>query len=70
MRKLPSGEDNYTSNKKSSSMKKWLIPGLIVLAIVMWVISGYNGIVGLRNQAETAWAKVESSYQRRSDLIG
>ena len=51
-------------------MKKWLFPILIIGAIVLWAISGYNNIVTLRNSAETAWSKVESSYQRRNDLIG
>lgn len=51
-------------------MKKWIVPILIVGVVVLWAISGYNGIVGLRNNAETAWSKVESSYQRRNDLIG
>lgn len=51
-------------------MKKWLVPLIIVGVIVVWAISGYNSIVGLRNNAETAWSKVESSYQRRNDLIG
>lgn len=51
-------------------MKKWLLPLVILGAIAMWVMSSFNGIVGLRNNAETAWAKVESSYQRRNDLIG
>lgn len=51
-------------------MKKWIVPLIIVGVIVVWAISGYNSIVGLRNNAETAWSKVESSYQRRNDLIG
>ena len=51
-------------------MKKWLVPVLIIVAIAMWLVSNFNGIVGLRNNAETAWSKVESSYQRRNDLIG
>lgn len=51
-------------------MKKWLLPLVILGAIAMWVMSSFNGIVGLRNNAETAWSKVESSYQRRNDLIG
>ncbi len=51
-------------------MKKWLVPLAIVLVVAFWAISSYNTIVGLRNNAETAWSKVESSYQRRNDLIG
>jgi len=71
MRKqLPSGEDNYTPNTKKSTMKKWLIPGLLILGLTLWLISGFNSIVSLRNNAETSWSKVESSYQRRNDLIG
>ena len=51
-------------------MKKLLVPILIIAAIAMWAMSKYNGMVTLRNNAETAWSKVESSYQRRGDLIG
>ncbi len=51
-------------------MKKWIVPVLVVLGIVVILGSSYNGMVELRNDAETAWAKVESSYQRRNDLIG
>lgn len=55
-------------------MKKWLIPLIIVAAIGFGV---YNWAVGFNNtaveheaNAKTAWSNVESSYQRRSDLIG
>jgi len=51
-------------------MKKLLVPILIIAAVAMWAMSKYNGMVTLRNNAETAWSKVESSYQRRGDLIG
>ena len=55
-------------------MKKWLIPLIIIAAIVFGV---YNWAVGFNNtaveheaNAKTAWSNVESSYQRRNDLIG
>jgi LemA protein len=55
-------------------MKKWLIP-LIIVAVVGFGI--YNWAVGFNNtaveyeaNAKTAWSNVESSYQRRNDLIG
>lgn len=51
-------------------MKKWLIPAGIIVLIVILIFSSYNGLVGLRADAQTAWSNVESSYQRRSDLIG
>lgn len=50
-------------------MKKWLLPIGIIALIVIIIGSSYNGLVGLRADAETAWSNVESSYQRRSDLI-
>ncbi len=33
-------------------------------------VSSYNGLVNVQADTKTAWAKVESSYQRRNDLIG
>lgn len=55
-------------------MKKWLIP-VIVIAIIAFGV--YNWAVGFNNtaveyeaNAKTAWSNVESSYQRRNDLIG
>jgi LemA protein len=51
-------------------MKKWLIAGGIVLILVIWSASSYNGLVGVEADAKTAWSNVESSYQRRNDLIG
>lgn len=51
-------------------MKKWLLPLGIIAVIVILIFSSYNGMVGLREDAETTWADVQSSYQRRNDLIG
>jgi len=51
-------------------MRKWLIPvGIIVILIIM-AASSYNGLVSVQADAKTAWSNVESSYQRRNDLIG
>lgn len=55
-------------------MKKWLIPVLIILAIVLGLYALtagiYNNAVDKQEEARRAWADVESSYQRRNDLIG
>lgn len=51
-------------------MRKWLIPGIIIAVLVIWSISSYNSLVGLKADSKTAWSNVESSYQRRNDLIG
>lgn len=55
-------------------MKKWLIPLVIVGALVFilgsWYVNTNNTLVDMKGQATKQWANVESSYQRRSDLIG
>ena len=54
-------------------MKKWLIPIiLIVLAVILggWYVRTNNMLVDMKGQATKQWANVESSYQRRNDLIG
>lgn len=55
-------------------MKKWLIPliviAVIALAIFSWAKGFYNTAVKLEEPTKQAWANVESSYQRRNDLIG
>ena len=55
-------------------MKKWLIPLLIIAAIVYgiysWAVGFNNTAVEYEANAKTSWSNVESSYQRRNDLIG
>ena len=54
-------------------MKKWLpliVIGILIFALVRWGISINNTMVDMKGQAEKSWANVESSYQRRNDLIG
>ena len=51
-------------------MKKSTIIVIAVAAIVViWGISGYNGLVSGEETVGNAWANVEASYQRRADLI-
>ncbi|RNC85049.1 MAG: LemA family protein [Winogradskyella sp.] len=51
-------------------MKKWLIPLLLIAAILIWGIRTNNHAVDLDEKVGKSWADVESSYQRRNDLIG
>ncbi|MBQ7634477.1 MAG: LemA family protein [Bacteroidaceae bacterium] len=46
-----------------------LAVGAVVLMLVMWCVSTYNGIVEMEEPVTTAWANVQSQYQRRADLI-
>lgn len=54
-------------------MKKWLIP-LVVIAVIVfaafkWGVGINNEIIEKEGLAKAQWANVESSYQRRADLI-
>lgn len=51
-------------------MKKWLVPAIIAILLIFVAVRGYNSTIGLEENVTEAWANVESSYQRRSDLIG
>ncbi|CAM1342571.1 LemA family protein [Tenacibaculum aestuarii] len=55
-------------------MKKWLVPliviGVLVFGIYSWAKGFYNTAVTYQEDAKTTWSNVESSYQRRNDLIG
>jgi len=55
-------------------MKKWLIPliilGVIAFGLYSWAKGFYNSAIKLEEPTKEAWAKVESSYQRRNDLVG
>ncbi len=46
-----------------------LAVGVIVLGLVGWAVSGYNSLVGQRNQVDKAMAQLDSAYQRRFDLV-
>lgn len=49
-------------------MTLWIIVGIVVL-IGLWLIATYNGLVGGRNQAQTAWSQIDVQLKRRHDLI-
>src|SRR5512132_525521 len=46
--------------------------GIIIVGaifVAMYVRATYNDLVGMQEQAKTAWAQVENQLQRRNDLI-
>ncbi|WP_111309050.1 LemA family protein [Confluentibacter sediminis] len=54
-------------------MKKWLpwiIVAIVVIGIYSWAKGFNNTAVSLKETSTRAWGDVESSYQRRNDLIG
>ena len=51
-------------------MKKSTIGLIAAVAIIaMWAMGGYNSMVQEQEKATTAFANVQSAYQRRADLI-
>lgn len=54
-------------------MKKGLIGIIILIAIAFilgsWYVNTNNKLVEMKGQSTKQWANVESSYQRRNDLI-
>lgn len=53
-------------------MRSLVILG-VVLGLIMILLAGgcnnYNKFVGMEEDVENAWSKVQSAYQRRADLI-
>ena len=49
-------------------MGSWILLGIIV-AIGLWAMAVYNGLVSGRNQAKTAWSQIDVQLKRRHDLI-
>ncbi len=50
-------------------MKKWIAIVLIAVLAGFTLMSSYNGLVQAEEEIDSVWANVESSYQRRADLI-
>lgn len=46
----------------------WIALGVIVV-IILWGVSAYNGMVSKQETATTALANVQTTYQRRADLL-
>ncbi len=42
---------------------------LVILAILGWIVGGYNSLVSKDVAVSTSWSQVENQYQRRMDLI-
>jgi LemA protein len=52
----------------SRSRSLWILLAIIIV-LGGWIASGYNGLVSSKENVTNEWAKVESQYQRRFDLV-
>ena len=60
------------ANRMSSLGVVGIALGIIIVGaifVAMYVRATYNDLVGMQEQAKTAWAQVENQLQRRNDLI-
>jgi LemA protein len=48
----------------------WIVVGGILLLAVVWFVSVKNGAISVDQAVKKEWGNVETSYQRRNDLIG
>ena len=47
----------------------WIIILVVVVALVLYGIASYNGLIRGRNQVENAWSQIDVQLKRRIDLI-
>ena len=49
--------------------KSYIVIGIVLLLVLMGGCGSYNGMNTARVNVDEKWANVQSSYQRRADLI-
>ena len=42
---------------------------VVVFLVVLWMISAYNGLIGLKNMVANGWKQIDVQLRRRHDLI-
>ena len=46
-----------------------IIIAVVLIGLVIYLISAYNGLIRRRNQVENAWSQIDVQLKRRLDLI-
>lgn len=47
----------------------WIILGILIIILVLYVIISYNALVREKNKVKTNWAQIDVVLKRRADLI-
>lgn len=47
----------------------WIILGVVVVLIILWVIGTYNSLIAFRNRVKDSWSQIDVQLKRRFDLI-
>ena len=53
----------------SSAATIGIIIGLVILILVVWLITMYNGLVRRRQSCHESWADIDTELKRRHDLV-
>jgi LemA protein len=54
---------------QQKKFSRYIVGGAILLILVVWIISSYNSLVNKQEKIKLQWSEVQSTYQRRLDLI-
>src|SRR5258708_30592091 len=46
-----------------------IVIGVVIVAVVLWLVLTYNGLVTARNRTQEAWSEIDVELKRRHDLI-
>ena len=46
-----------------------ILIAVVVVLLIIWLITAYNGLIRRRNQIENAWSQIDVQLKRRLDLI-
>lgn len=57
------------NTQKRKSYTGLIIGGVLIFVFGLMAIISYNSIISAENKADEAWGNVETSYQRRADLV-
>ena len=50
-------------------MGVWIVVGIVVLVVILWLVFTYNGLISARNRTQEAWSEIDVELKRRHDLI-
>ncbi len=50
-------------------MMAGLVLLVVVVAVILWVVAAYNGLVRMRQEVKSAWSQIDVQLKRRHDLI-
>ena len=53
----------------STSLTILIVIGVVLLLLVIWLVSIYNGLVRKRQSCKESWADIDAELKRRHDLV-